>query len=138
MPKIKTITENSSPEDKEKVVMDLIHWLDTRDLFHDIRIYCNNKCWSSYYYPKNKMSNKSIINDPRIARHVFYEETNITASDYIEYANDNLITMSFEGSLNHELNYGNGRTEQELIAFFAKRGLYFELGYSWSLSTYEN
>lgn len=29
MPKIKTITENSSPEDKEKVMMDLIHWLDT-------------------------------------------------------------------------------------------------------------
>ena len=138
MPKIKTITENSLPEDKEKVVIALIHWLDERDLFYDVHIYCNNKCWSSNRYNNVKKSNMMIVSDEKIAKNEFYVENDVVASDYIEYANNNLITMSFEGPLYYEINYGNGEIEQGLSEFFNKRGMYFELGYAWSLSTYEN
>lgn len=136
MPKIKQITEQSSPEDKEQLVMDLIKWLVKHDVFWDINIYCNNKCWKSNNYNNDKNVIK-IINT-KISPEPFYVQENIKAKDYIEYANENLITMSFEGPLYHEINYGNGKIYQELEEFFNKRGLYFELGYAWSLSVYEN
>ena len=134
MPKLKRITEKSSPEDKEKLVMDLIKWLVKHDCFMDICIYCNNKRWMSDNHKKDaiKIINKDISLEP------FYLQTRIKAKDYIEYANEKLITMSFEGPLYHEINYGDGKTYKELQNFFEKRGLYFELGYAWSLSTYEN
>lgn len=134
MPKLKQITEQSKPEDKEKLVMDLIKWLVKHDYFMDIYIYCNNKRWMSNNYKKDAIE---IINED-ISPEPFYLQENIKAKDYIEYANENLITMSFEGPLYHEINYGDGKTYKELQDFFEKRGLYFELGYAWSLSTYEN
>ena len=48
--------------------------------------------------------------------------------------------MSFEGGLNHVLNaYVSGWTklEQQFSKLFAKYGLYYEMGYHWSLSAYE-
>lgn len=136
MPKLKQITATSSPEDKEKLVFDLIKWLVKRDCFMDIHIYCNQKCWSSNAYGKH--DDLQTITNPDISPEPFYVRENVSAKEYIEYANENLITMSFEGPLYHEINYGNGKTYEQLQNFFAKRGLYFELGYAWSLSTYEN
>lgn len=79
----------------------------------------------------------TVINNPKVAKEKFYVTDNVTAKKYIEYANEDLITMSFEGPLYHEINYGNGKTYDDLRTFFEKRGLYFELGYAWSLATYE-
>ena len=67
MPKLKKITTNSTPAEKEKLVFDLIHWLDKRNLFMDIHIYANHKCWSSDYYDKKLKDNMSVIEDPKIA-----------------------------------------------------------------------
>lgn len=137
MPKLKKITKDSTPEEKEKLVMDLIHWLDKRDLFMDISIYANNKCWSSNYYKPTIEPDITVIKDTNIAKDKFYLKPNMIAKDCIQYANNDLITMSFEGPMYHEINYGDGKTYNDLQAFFEKRGLYFELGYAWSLSTYE-
>lgn len=60
MPKLKKITTNSTPAEKEKLVFDLIHWLDKRDLFMDVHIYANHKCWSSNYYDKTLKDNIDI------------------------------------------------------------------------------
>lgn len=68
MPKLKKITTNSTPAEKEKLVFDLIHWLDKRNLFMDIHIYANHKCWSSDYYDKTLKDNMSVIEDPKIAK----------------------------------------------------------------------
>ena len=137
MPKLKQITKQSTPEEKEKLVMDLIKWLVKHDYFMNICIYCNNKRWMSDKY-KKQLDNITEIIDESISPDPFYVQENIKAKDYIEYANEKLITMSFEGPLYHEINYGNGKTEQKLQEFFEKRGLYFEQGYAWSLSAYEN
>lgn len=138
MPKLKKITEQSTPEEKEKLVYALIKWLVKHEVFCDISIYCNNKCWKSdYYQSTDKFTNMQEIHNEKISPEPFYLVQNIKAKDYIEFANENLITMSFEGPLYHELNYGNGKTYQELQKFFEKRGLYFEQGYAWSLSVYE-
>jgi hypothetical protein len=48
--------------------------------------------------------------------------------------------MSFEGGLYHVLNgYVSGwiRLESKFSKLFEKYGLYYEMGYSWSLSAYE-
>lgn len=139
MPKIKQVTENSTPEEKEKLVYDLIKWLVKHDVFWDINIYCNNKCWKSNWYSDGdkKFPNNIVLDDPCIAPEPIHIVSNIKAKDYIQYANEKLITMSFEGPLYHELNYGNGKLYQELQNFFKKRGLYFEQGYAWSLSVYQ-
>lgn len=136
MSKIKKITEQSSNEEKETLVKDLIKWLVNHNMFSDINIYCNNKCWKSDNHKPH--SNMTAIRDNSIYPDgVIYVYDNINVKQYIEYANPKLITMSFEGPLYHALNYGNWKLEQELNDFFAARGLYFELGYAWPLSLYE-
>lgn len=132
----KKITEQSTSEEKEQVVMDLIQWLAKQELFHDVCIYCNKKRWLSDWYNDRK-ENVQVIENETISPDPFYVQENINVTDYIKYANENLITMSFEGPLYHALNYGNNDIYKNLRKFFAKRGLYFELGYAWSLATYE-
>ena len=49
--------------------------------------------------------------------------------------------MSFEGPLNSVLNgyvIGWAKLEEEFRTLFEKYGYYYEMGYSWSLSAYEN
>lgn len=136
MPKYTPITAESSAEIKENLAMELIKWLVKRDLFYDVFIYVNGKRYASNVY-KPKLETKEITNTD-ICPEPFFVQDNINAKDYIEYANPDLITMSFEGPLYHEINYGNGKTYEDLRKFFNKYNLYFELGYAWSLSLYEN
>ena len=51
------------------------------------------------------------------------------------------MSMSFEGGLNHVLNgYTRGwvKLEEQFGKLFEKYGLYYEMGYTWSLSAYED
>lgn len=135
MPKYQPITEKSTDIEKEQLTMELIKWLSKRNLFSDVCIYVNNKRYKSDCYQKD--NNLKEINDSKICPNTFYVEDNINVKQYIEYANEKLITMSFEGPLYHAINYGNGKIEADLQKFFDKYKLYYELGYAWSLSVYE-
>ena len=53
----------------------------------------------------------------------------------IEYTGDTLC-MTFEGGLYDEINYGNGKIEDQINNFFSHYGLYPEQGYAWSLAVY--
>lgn len=58
--------------------------------------------------------------------------------DYFGYVNsDHILSMSFEGPVNHMFNYGEYQDVlDEFNALLDGYGLYYELGNSWNLSCY--
>lgn len=108
------------------LMVEIIEYLVKHDMFFDTSIYVNGKCYSS------NSRHDSVCKN--IAGTSVYESDCDDPSRYIEYCNKETITMTFEGPLYEELNYGNAHDELEKI--FNKYGLYFEQGYAWSLAAY--
>jgi hypothetical protein len=111
---------------------DIYNWCIENDLWGDNIIYFKGKAWSnSPTWGSDK--GKQIASD-------LYEYRNRKASDYFEYANDETLSMSFEGSLNYVLNaYVRGwvELEHEFQKIFEKHGFYYEMGHAWNLAAYE-
>ena len=99
----------------EKIANEIVD-LCIKELWWDTDIYFNNK--RICVYRKDR---------------IYYEE-NCNPLDYFEYANPDLISMSFEGLLYDEIYSG---FETSLTNLLEKYGLYYELGNSWNLSVYE-
>ena len=116
----------------ESLARDIYKWCIKKDLWGDNIIYFNGKAWSS-------SSEWSGIQGKQIDENLYeYEDKN--PKDYFEYGNPDTLSMSFEGPLYHVLNaYVSGWTklEGQLSKLFEKYGLYYEMGYTWSLSTYK-
>tara|TARA_R100000734_G_C3305879_1_gene96358 strand:- start:693 stop:1031 length:339 start_codon:yes stop_codon:yes gene_type:complete len=109
---------------KYALVMKIDAFLRKYCINHDTRIYWNDRCWDY-----NSNGKKTVLTD-------------IKGSNYFEYANDDTISMSFEGGLYGILNYAwNGKhyakAEQEFSDILAKEGYYYELGNAWNLSLYK-
>lgn len=133
MPKIKPITPKDT-DAKERFAMKIIEWLAKRELWYEVAIYVNGKCYSADGYDKTK--NPMRLQTPKGG--VTYYATDVPDPTVIvECANPDLITMTFEGPLYQALNYDSD-TEQAFMDLFDRHGLYFEYGYAWSLSAYEN
>lgn len=133
MPKIKPITPRDT-DAKERFAMKIIEWLAKRELWYEVAIYVNGKCYSADGYDKTK--NPVRLQTPKDG--VTYYATDVPDPTVIvEYANPDLIAMTFEGPLYQALNYDSD-TEQAFMDLFDRHGLYFEYGYAWSLSAYEN
>lgn len=116
----------------ELLARDIYDWCTKNDLWGDNIIYFDGKAWSSSATWGGEKGKKIDGN--------LYEYADKNPLDYFEYANTETVSMSFEGSLNHVLNgYTHGwiKLEEEFSKLFAKYGLYYEMGYSWSLSAYE-
>lgn len=62
---------------------------------------------------------------------------NVKGSRCVEYANDETITITFEGALYHLVNYGSMSLMNKFSKLLEKYGYYYELGYAWSMSLYE-
>tara|TARA_R110002096_G_scaffold136556_6_gene289286 strand:+ start:1669 stop:1989 length:321 start_codon:yes stop_codon:yes gene_type:complete len=101
---------------KVKVAKTIERFIRKHNLDSDVRIYFSNKCWQ--YDSSGK---KTILED-------------IKASDYFRWANDDTISMSFEGALNHALNMYNGSELYEKFNALDFDGYYFELGNAWNLA----
>ena len=120
-------------EKLRKLVTEIYEWCKKKDLWGDNCIYFDGQAFASWSKWKG-VEGKKLAEDLYV-----YEDKN--PLDYVEYANPDTITMTFEGGLNHILNgYISGWTkvEQEFSDIFEKYGYYYEMGYSWSLSVYEN
>jgi len=89
------------------------------DLLTDTRIYFNKKCWDY-----SSSGNKTVLED-------------IVGSDYFDYANDDTISMSFEGGLYRVMNYGSFDVRDAFQDMLAEYGYYAELGNAWNLALYE-
>lgn len=116
----------------ELLAKDIYIWCMRKGLWGDNIIYFNGKAWSSS--PMwGGIQGKQIGN-------MLYEYADKNPKDYFEYANPDTLSMSFEGPLNHVLNaYVNGwvKLERQFADLFKKYGMYYEMGYAWSLSAYE-
>lgn len=105
---------NNYKEKNERLAMDLIAFLNKNNYYQDTRIYFNGK---------------AIENGNKIIE-------NIQPSDYFEYANNETLSMSFEGALYHLLNYQGSFNPFEQI--FENHGCYYQLGNAWNLTVYYN
>ena len=115
----------------EQLATEIFNWLNDKEMWIDIQIYFNGKCWST----SSKDHTEFCYNENR------YFEYEADPKCYFEYvANPHILSMSFEGTLYEVLNgyvHGWTKLEAEFRAIFEKYGLYFELGNAWNLTCYE-
>lgn len=118
-------------EKREQLATEIFNWLIEHEMWVDVSIYFNGKCWST----SSKDSTEFCYNEHR------YFEYEAEPKDYFDYvAEPNILSMSFEGTFYEVLNgYVPGWTklESEFRNIFEKYGLYFELGNAWNLTCYE-
>lgn len=114
-----------TPAEREAFALEIIDWLREREMWQDVAIYTNGKCWST----SNKEQNEFRCNgEPFVTE-------NEDPRKHFEYVREpNILSMSFEGPLYDLLNYGFGNWETEFNKLFERRGLYFELGNYWNLT----
>lgn len=123
-------TKKLTKQQRESIAKKIISYLVRRDLFYDVHIYINNQRWSSEKHPGSRaiqIGRKPIT---------VYIEDDIDARAYNAYANPDTITVSFEGPLYDEINYGSAKAETDINQILDKYGLYLEYGYAWSFSAY--
>ena len=109
---------------KTEIVKKIEKFIKKHDLHHDVRIYFNDKAWCY-----NSRGQKTV-------------EKEVSATDYLEYGNNDTISMSFEGGLYNVLNFywENKHYEKlwnEFTAIFDEYDCFYELGNAWNLSVYE-
>lgn len=124
--------ENNTAFSKYKLLaIDIYEWCVKHDLWGDNIIYFDGKAWSNHETWRGE-------NGRKIAEDLYeYEDKN--PRDYFEGGSD-LLSMSFEGSLNHVLNgytRGSVKLYEQFIKLFEKYGLYFEMYNSWNGNSYE-
>lgn len=125
-------TKPITPENMHALTMDIIKLLKREDVFSDINIYVNNK-----HYASNPYGAEHFIKH-EIDGICYYENRDpVDVTKQIEYNNPKTITITFEGPLYHHINYGNGTICKKLNKLAEPYGLYYELGYAWSMTFYE-
>lgn len=116
----------------EELARDIYNWCKKKDVWTDCIIYFNGKAWgsnASWGWERGIKIGEDL-----------YEYAERNPFDFVEYANTETITMTFEGGLYYILNgYIDGwvKLSEEFHALFEKYGLYAEMGYSWSLAAYK-
>jgi hypothetical protein len=118
-------------EKMKELAIDIYEFCQKNNLWDDNIIYFDGIAWSS-------SPTWSGENGKKIAEDL-YEYEDRDPLTYIKYSNPDTINMSFEGSLCSVLNgYMSGYTklEREFSNLFKKYGLYYEMGYHWSLAAY--
>lgn len=96
-----------------------------------VNFYVNNKHFSTDEH------DGYIRHDLRKDRIYWEDPIPNDVTKQIEYNNPETITMTFEGPLYHNINYGNGNLLEKIDKLASTYGLYAELGYAWSLALYE-
>ena len=115
------LTEN------RKLANEIREWLLDNDMWVDTRIFFDGHVYDTsdgeHYYYNDREHLVEYDDDP---------------SRYVEYYSKDGITMTFEGPLYDLLNYDDySELCDEFWTLFRKHGLWFELGYAWSLSTFK-
>lgn len=107
-------------EDRNKRAADEVALFIIKNSYgYDTRIYFNNMCY--------ELSNNEIT----VLR-------NIKPSSYFEYANDETVSMSFEGSLYNAMNgFTGSRIYNSIESIFNKYGYYMEMGNAWNIAVYD-
>ena len=103
-------------EQKEKMAHEILGLLTEYDLNTDVNIYFNNK----------RLTGDGAITE------------NMRGSDYFKYANDETLSMSFEGEFYEVINYYCPAMADIVMPKFAgildAYGLFYEMGDTWNLA----
>lgn len=117
----------------ETLAWDIQKWLAAHDMWMDVCLYYNGK----------RMSTRGEVDGKTVSRsngEPFVEE-GIDPRDYFEYVADpHILSLSFEGTLNHILNgYIPGwvKLEDEFRSIFRRHGCYMQMGAHWNATCYE-
>ena len=115
------------------LAVDVYQWLKEHEMFDSCIIYFNGIA----IYSESTWGDEQGTLMPDGIGYVYH---NKRATDYFEYGNDDTVSMSFDGSdlyevLNLDWEYAN--LSEDFRSVFNRHGMFFELGYSWSLSAYE-
>lgn len=111
----------------EGLALTILEVLQEKELDDALCIYYNNKRINTY---------GSFNADGEYEKKMKIEE-NINPHDYFQYcAFDHILSISTEGGLYDQLNYGSGMFPAKLETLFKQLGIYWELGDSWNLSFY--
>lgn len=122
-----------TPENMQKMAVKIIKLLIEKDLFDMINIYAGGKHYTYDSYKNDPELREVKINNNNSYYVKDFDMNNIP----VEYNNPETLTMTFEGPLYYELNYGNGKIHNEINKILDQYGLYSEMGYAWSLAAYE-
>lgn len=96
---------------------DIRDFLIDKGMATDTRIYFNGIAYDS------------------ISHNTYQTMEDIKASTYCEYADDDSVTVAFEGDMYDMMNYGSSRSRlQQFDKIFIKHNCSYELGYAWSLT----
>ena len=119
------------------LIVDMVEWLDKNGFTgnSDMAIYGNGYAVATWDTWGNVEGEE--LSD--LARGWYFYEDKY-AGDYFEYANERTVSMSFEGTFNHVMNgYVDGWIElyEQFMEIPRKYGLFFEMGYSWTLSAHK-
>lgn len=121
----KKIYPRMTHKDIQELAFKIVEILSEENLASDLRVYYNNKCLQT------KMKSDANWN-------IWYETEeidNISPLDYFTYAaTQHIISISTEGGLYDQLNYGSGEFPKKLEELFEYWGIYWELGDSWNMS----
>lgn len=115
----------------ESLTTDIYKWCNKKGLWEDCCIYCCGKAyasWSEWHGEKGKKIGDRL-----------YEYENKNPRDYFP-GGESVLSMSYEGSLNHVLNaYVPGwvKLESQFYKLFDKYGLVFEPYNSWNGNAYK-
>lgn len=131
MSKTKAIT----PENMKSIATELMDYFQKEDLWYETIIYVAGERYFSDGWNAEKEHNAKRCTTANGT--VYFVEENINVKDYIEYSNPDTITLAFEGPLytviDNNLDFAFDLDKK----FLDEYGLYFELGYQWSMSAYE-
>lgn len=107
-------------EERNKLAaLEVANFIIANNLGYDTRIYFNDMCYDLNYNELTQINN-------------------IKASSCIEYANDETISMSFEGTLYKHMNgYGGAYIYNKIESIFNKYNYYMEMGNAWNVSVYD-
>jgi hypothetical protein len=104
-----------------RVTQAISKWLVANHLHGDVHIYFNDRAYS-------------FEDDGKITR-----RSHIKGSNYFHYANDDTVSMSFEGPLWEVLNFYHPRStelHEQFMNLLDEHGFWFERGNHWNLSLY--
>lgn len=119
-----------SAQQKTDLVIEILKFMVKHELIGDSFIYADNKCFSF-----NEIKDSDVITASFGTYHI---RDNVDVRAMVEYSNPDTITITSEGAFYYVMNGETGyeHIQEEFNNILAKYNLYYEQGYSWSLSCY--
>lgn len=114
-----------------KFMEELIDYLNQIDATEMVSIYCNGHLYQMESITKRESKCETSSGT------VYYDQGEFDVTECVEYNNPESITMTFEGTLYHLINYASEGTWDKLMEIGAKYGQYPEQGHTWNLAFYD-